>query len=273
MRHKFLSLQYPTEYGYAHDSEAWRGNSPVCRHAVMCQTYGDVHANGNYTQHSHEWNVQLEYMSDYLASLAKALLVELPTLKPDDSRESLMTAVQYDIMRRPVVAAIEFCANIVFKNTAATLDCSASYQREAKTRYYSASERKVSASPAKEHDKRYTQVESWNDGSPKAVYRILIPEWADALQKYAYVDAIRTWFLAQEPSRGHYVDSVAEFLEWPEYKDRTKAGDLRHAYDACYALCESWRFRCNAESALSNIRVPEPKPEPVQSLETSEVAE
>jgi hypothetical protein len=252
MRVKFVSLKEPSKYGYIYDSEAWDTNTRFClsRHFQQCETYGDVHENGNYTQHSPEWTVQADFLADYLASLATYILAH-----PGEETDKLIHHVSYEITRRPSDESIAFAASVVFKPKSDTEPW------EKHKRWFSLEEKKISSSDAKRHDKRYVEVERQHDGKPDSIYRILIPEYADGLQFYSYADAIRDWCQAGKgDERPYFYGHTAQFLKWFD-EDAQRAAELRYAYKACLELCRAHAARCEAECMLHNLHWPEVKAE------------
>lgn len=244
MFRKFASIAHGKQHGYAYDSQAWDARAPIESHFRMFDTYGD-----GLVQHSPDYSVQVEYLADYLASLAAAMLTD------DELAQSLV----FTFARRPSVKQIEFAASIVYK-APAEKDWNKS------RRWFSVQEMKVSKAPAKQYDKRYEEVRDIHDGSPSAIYRMVLPEYASGLERYLYADAIREWVLAQDGS-GMYMPMTAEFLKWTD--DRDKARQLRDAVDACKHITESYRLRAASESAIENFkrqiqpkeaRAPEPEP-------------
>ncbi len=226
MRTKFQSLQYPEKYGYVFDSEAWRGGE-IESTFQMFETCGD-----GLIQHSHEWAITRDFVADYMASLGTAMLAD----------SELVEKLAWKLTRTPRIEDILFCAGVKWKESDGQYN---------KRRFYSVSERKVSGAAAKEHDKRYTQIEPWNDGSPEAIYRMLRPEHNDGLGDYLYADTIRQWVLTQD---NLYMDMAPEFLKWWDHKRRDESRDLRNAVDACVALVDARQRRCDAESVLDGMR-------------------
>src|SRR5664279_1332330 len=98
---KFASIAYPEKYGYIFDSEGYstRENA-VHSHFKMFETYND-----GMTQHSGDWCVTSEYIADYLASAAQAMLTD----------DELAQNMAYSIWRRPDVKEIAFAASIEYK--------------------------------------------------------------------------------------------------------------------------------------------------------------
>jgi hypothetical protein len=245
---RFASIGHPQEFGYSFDSEAWDSKAPIESHFRVFHNYGD-----GLTAHSPDWSVQLEQLPDYLASLAQAMLAD----------DELAQNLYYTIWRRPDAKRIAWASTVIYK---------APKEGEyGKRRYFSAKEMKVSASPAKEHDKRYEEIRDIHDGSAKSIFRILIPEYADGLEKYATAEAIRDWLMEHDG----YMELAAEFLKWFN-GDREKARQLRDAYDACRHITESYRLRCATVSARENykrqITPREPEAPAAEPAAESEVA-
>lgn len=224
---RFASLAHSDQFAYAFDSQAWDAKSPIDCNFRQYFTYGD-----GLTAHSDNWSIQIEFMADYLASLAEAMLAD----------EELAMELAHKFSRRPSVKQIEFAASIVYKE-AAPQDWLKS------RRWFSVKEMKITKSPAKEHDKRYTEVSSVHDGSPDSIFRILVSEYADGLEKYQDAEAIRDWVLEQD---GMYMGMAAEFLKW--FDDREKARALRDAFDACKQITESYRLRHSTMAHLANYK-------------------
>ena len=193
--------------------------------------------------------MQVEYLADYLASLAEAMLTDA----------ELSHELFFTIHQRPDAKHIAWAASVIYK---APKDG----EYTSKRRYFSATQMKVSSSPSKQYDKRYEELREIHDGSPNSIYRILLPEYADGLQKYIYASAIRDWLLEQE---GGYMELPAEFLKW--FDDRNKSLRLRDAYEACKNITESCRLRANVESSLANYkRSVQPKePEPAAAADAA----
>ena len=253
MRVKFASLKEPAKYGYVYDSEAWDTNTRFClpRHFQQFETYND-----GLCQHSGEWTVQVDFLADYLASLATYLMAN-----SGEENDKLLQHVSYDITRRPADASIAFAASVKFKSAVRPDGEATGYEKH--RRWFSVDEKKVSASESKRYDKRYTEVEKQHDGSPDAIYRMLIPEYADGLEFYAYADAIRDWCHADpDHGRPYFYGHTAQFLKWFD-GDAHKAGELRYAYKACLHLARAYQERSESECMLYKLHWP-PKPVEVQ---------
>jgi hypothetical protein len=240
MLRRFASAYNPTTHAFSYDSETWTSKAEVNSSFRMYQTYSD-----GICQHSGDWSITKEFLLDYLASAAVYMLAH-----PED--EEMIQHITQCVMRRPADKSIAFAHSVVFKE---------SDKRWDKRRYYSMTLEKITASRNAEHDKRYSEISEWLDGTPKAIFRMLIPDYAGALQHYAYADAIREWTLAMEKDDGMYMGLPATFLEWPEYKESDKARNLRYAYNSCRSICESYRLRCSAQTDISNLHIPKAEAE------------
>lgn len=234
MFRKFASIGNPDTMGYSFDTEQWSGNAPIHTAFRAYQTYGD-----GLTQHSGDWPITSEQFADYMVSLAQAMLAD----------QELAEHLHFTIARAPNRKAIEFAASIVFKPAGGEGDVSGCYRREKKARYFSMEERKVTASDAKQYDKRYQKVESWCDGSPYAIYRMLLPEHANGLERYQWAHAIHEWICSTD---GLYMELPARFIKWTE--DNDTARKMRDAFEAAAHVVESVRLRNAAESEIVNVK-------------------
>lgn len=244
MLRKFASLAYPTKYGYAYDTDAYDYKAPIDGHFRMFETYGD-----GLTQHSGDWSITQEYLTDYLGSLADVLIND----------EELLQRVSFQLSQRPSVEQIEFAASVVYQAPKDGV--------YGKTRYFSVSELKISSSSSKRHDKRYEEIRDIHDGTADSIYRILIPEYAHGLQYYLYATAIRDWVLAGgNKEKRPIMQLPGVFLNW--FSDNDSARKLRDTYEACYALIQSHYQKNQAFSHLENYKRSLPKPEPTAAPET-----
>lgn len=235
MYRKFKSIAH-NEFAYAFDTSASDFKAPIEDKFRQFYTYGD-----GLTAHSEAWSVQLEFLTDYLASLAIAM----------QNDEELAQAVRYIVWRQPSVRQIEFAASIIYK---APPD---GERWTAKTKYFSLKEMKVSSSPSKAYDKRYTAVTENHDGTPMSMYRILVPDYADGLEKFNIASALHAWCVDSDYGRDRpWMEYPALFLGW--FKDdpeaHEKARRLRDALDACRAITESYRLRSVTNSHVENYK-------------------
>ncbi len=239
MYRKFLSLGNSKELGYAFDSQAFDMKAPMHDHFRAFHTYGD-----GAVQHSPDWAVTFEQLSDYLASLAEVMQTD----------EELLDSAKYALGRRPSTKAIEFAASVIWKAAKDT-------DKVWRPKYFSVTEMKISSSSEKRHDKRYQEITDVHDGTPGAIFRVLIPEHSDGIEKYSYASAIRDWVLEGD-NRG-YMQLPGLFLKWS--KDQQDAQKLRDAYEACWNLVQAYQYRHMAIGHLENYKRHLPPPDVAKS--------
>lgn len=181
MYRKFKSLTND-QFGYSFDTttSSYSSTGVIESKFRMFHTYGD-----RMIQHSGDWPVAVEHLADYLVALATDLL--------EYDNEDYYREVSYCVTDVPRYGAIEFAASVVFKE---------SDKDWTKRRYVSMGEQKMGTRKAKEHDKRYIEIEPWMDGFATAIYRLVLPEYSDGLRKYCYARAIREW-ASQDQSKAH----------------------------------------------------------------------
>lgn len=223
MKLTFPSIAHSSKYGYAYDSSAWSGTETNSSFR-MFETMGD-----GLTQHSNDWGVTFEYLSDYLQSLGAAML----------SNDELTTAVSYVVLRKPDTEKIEFAASVVWKD---------SDQHWEKRRYYSIKLQKVGGR-AKEHDKRFTEITKYQDGSRSSILKLVTSEYADGFERFQNAEAVRLW-------AGEQKKHVEVGEGWPEWFDGEwrKNNAVRGAMELCRALAEAKQHRERAESILEHYR-------------------
>lgn len=241
MRVKFKSFKQPDKYGYSYDTDAWDTRAQVSASFQQFQTFGD-----GLTQHSREYPITRDYMGDYLASLAVAMQTD----------SELVNAVSYTLTSGPRAGYIAFAASVIYKDS----------DQWDKPRWFSLSEKKITTSKAKEHDKRYQRVQKEHDGSPEAIYSMVRAENCyNALGEYIYADAVRRWVFAQPSTAPHrHMDFPPIFLKWWEHKAegstdgwhsvRDECRFIQNALDICRNLIEAARLRGAAESVMSSLR-------------------
>lgn len=238
MYRKFKSIMNAETMGFTYNSEAWTasGSPAIDGRMRAYQTYGD-----GLTQHSGDWTITVDQLADYMASMAAAML---------DDRE-LAEYCMYSLAGGPGRKQIEFAASIVFKAADDQERFSACYRREKKPRYYSISEMKLTSAD-KQYDKRFKLVDSFCDGTPKAIYNMLLPEYAGGLERYQWANAIHSWACSTD---GMYMELPARFLGWAKGDDaQEEARVMRYAFQAVLDVLESVRLRGAAESELANVR-------------------
>jgi hypothetical protein len=234
---KFASISHSNKIGYCIDGNSrfsdYRENAFLRRDFRMFDTYGD-----GLVQHSPDIPVSEEYAIDFLESLAAALL--------DDDQ------LAYDLVHKfndgLHTDGIKFAAGLVYNE--------AKDAWPNKLRYFSVSERKVTRSESKRHDKRYTELRSWHDGTPQATFNMLTTEYADGLTRWQQVNTIREWYgQAIERNDIDWVrtEPAAVFLKWFKGSEEL-ARDFHNAFDACKDICESVRLRRSVEQHVKYHR-------------------
>jgi len=206
----------------------------------MFEHYGDVHANGNVTQHSGDWAITREFMADYLASLAQVLIKD----------DELTQAIAYTFKGpMPKDDLIEFCSSVRYKTPKDPLAW-------VKPQYYSVKERKVSASDKFQHDKRYERVEEWNTGLSEAIMRMLATEYQDGIEVYARAWAIADW-VSRHKETDVWIGKPGLFLKWFDNvvsdKKHAFAETLNDAFEAVIAVIDAYSARCQAERQVEGI--------------------
>jgi len=243
IRRVFASIEHPDKYGYVFDSDAWE-TGRIDRYNLnykfrMFETYGH-----GLVQHSSDWPVQPEFLTDYLFSLAELLLAE--GLGNYDEERTLGDAVHYIVNDRPSEKQIAFARSIVWKEPEEG-------KPYLKTRYYSVKERKVTTNPEKRHDKRYQEVTRADDGSPAAIKRMLISEYADGFEHYCYASAIHEWCHAGTNADNRpWADLPAVQMNWCE--DRDKARRMKDAYEAVREIVNGFQQLESARRTLKYHR-------------------
>jgi hypothetical protein len=145
VRFTFASIGNPSKYGYAYDTEDFDTRDRINSFFRMFETYGD-----GLIQHSHDWSIGPEHLADYLVSLAAHLVEHM----------DLVSGIGMSFRNRQPVQTLDFAIDL--------------RHNPAKYQWYSIDERKVSANGNKyRHDRRYEVLESWVDGTPQHVLRLL----------------------------------------------------------------------------------------------------
>jgi hypothetical protein len=221
MKFNFPSIAHSSKYGYSYDSSAWNGTETNSSFRIY-ETYGD-----GLCQHSGDWCVTLEYLADYLASLATAML----------PNEELTREVLYVVTRHPDRDKIDFAASVVWKE---------SDNDYGKRRYYSIGERKIKGRAA-QYDTRYKEINKYQDGSRASIFGVLVSDYADGLERFQIWDAIRDWAGEQKKD----VPTGERAPEWfpGEY---AKLSRLRRSLAACRYIAQAYQLRLDAESNLEH---------------------
>ena len=243
MQVRFLSLNHPLETGYLIDSNpeyVYGAAKSAVSWARKYDTYGDT-----ITQHSGNQILQVCDMEDFFASLATYLMSGGE--EGADRREHMeMVADCWPRNSEISSERIIFLAGL--------------RQKDDKKTYYSSIDNKVSGSEGKRHDKRWSEVPDWADGSPAAVYRLAFDtegrDHRDNLTRYALYDEMRDTIGSR---LGYYGQHSVSWLYGGEEDD--KAGQRLHfsqAFESVDLLVQAERkaksARRSLECYLSNTR-------------------
>ena len=222
----FASLAHPSKYGYAFDTSAYSSSCETHYYFRQFETYGD-----GLIQHSGDWGVTFEYLADYCASLAEAML----------SNPDLVKAAGYAFRSNVDSDTLEFAASVVY-------DEKRDAWHSSKRRYVSMALRKIGGE-SKRHDKRFEEVNRYMDGSCASMMRLICGEYTLGFDRYLYSLAVESWASRQKKHPG--------FGEvWHTYfnGDWTKNNTLRRSVDACRSLVEAMDKRAAAEDWLSGYK-------------------
>lgn len=222
----FPSIEFPdkrfTWWESCYDSPLYsslNGNRyTLDEHAGQYETYGHDDC-----QHSHEGGVARDQWVDYLTSLG-AYLVE----HPNDAEYVASNWPHAENMKQVQLA-------IGLK-----------YKGEGKRQYFNLEECKVSTSDSKRHDKRWEMVNSYHDGSLKAVYCVLVKEWYGQLQRFSLVSAIMDEI--NKESHRYWWGDAFELLG---YEDDHRCNNMHCAYNIVDYAVQSWRTLEQAKRQLS----------------------
>jgi hypothetical protein len=220
---KFPSIAH-SKYGYSFDTSAWASHSETSGYFQQFETFGD-----GLIQHSGSWSVTFDFLTDYLASIAEAML----------SNPELIAAVGSMFREYPNVETIAFAASVVWRE---------SDNEWTKRRYYSRSLQKI-GNRKKEHDKRYQEITHFQDGSCASMLRLILSDYSGGLERYIASETVRLWAHSQKVHPGYGEG-------WPEYfgGDWAKNNALRGALEGCRAIVESVRLREVAVGSVENYR-------------------
>ncbi len=238
MHKRFASIAQPEKYGFAYDnSYEFNKKGSVNPDFRVYQTYGD-----GLTQHSGDWGITPEYFTDFMWSLAEAMLQD----------DELTEKIRFTLERGPSREELNFAATVIFK----ARDEGSSYEK--KTRYFSMDELKISTSPSKQFDTRYKELKSWCDGSPEAMFRILRPnEYASGLEHFQVAHAINKWTF-QPGNTLSCIGYAGEMVGWCADSDysskRDNARKMRDAFDCAHNVATAMHHKLAAEQELKYLR-------------------
>lgn len=233
-RYIFPSLQHKGHAYALHTNSmdlwdaAYRARSPLWLRAGMFQTFGD-----GLTQHGYETVVPGLHFEDFCGSLAKYL--QETEFSAEDREGFASYMFRFDM---PSARRIEFALGVK--------------HNPKKTAWYSLQEMKVSSADSKRHDKRWTEVPAWADGSIASVYRLLHNRegMTELLPSFAVYSYIRSYVSDRTEQYG---ESATEFF-------KIEGTDVHQAFDALRLTLESFGTLGQARRALachvSNVTQP-----------------
>lgn len=222
---KFASLAHPAKYGYAFDTSAYSSNCETHYYFRQFETYGD-----GLVQHSGDWGVTFEYLADYCASLAAAML---------DNPELVAAAGYVFGSDSDDAANIAFAAGVAWRE---------SDNGYTKRRYVSIDLRKMGGD-SKRYDKRFVEVNRHMDGSCASIMRLICKDYIRGFDYWMKSEAVRVWASSQKTHPGYGEG-------WREYfnGDWHKTNSLRRSVAAVRSLTEAARLRSCAEDWLSGYK-------------------
>ena len=225
MIYRFPSIAQPESIGFAFNTQVSFTNEQTSGYFRAYKTFGDGE-----TQHSGDWSVGTDALADYLTSLTQAML------KDDALALSAVSALTME----PSLAAIQFAASLICKPS----DLDGGIKR----RFWSLEQLRVSSSASKQHDKRYVAFAEWMDGSPKAILRILTPDYASPFLSYCYVEAVRNWILDQSLN----MELPGLYIGW--FAEHHFARQLHAAYTMGRSAAQAAQYRDAAQVQLDCYR-------------------
>ncbi len=235
MLKKFASIANSAQYGYAYDSEKWEmsGKSFLATSFRMFQTMGD-----GLIQHSGDWPVTEEYATDFMFSLAAAMLED----------PEFCDAVGYTVNRGTCDEDIKFAASLVYKAEKDSV--------YGKHRYFSMELRKVTRDQEKQHDNRYKELREYHTGTPEIICGMVTPEYADGLMRWNCAAQVRRWCSENQKA---FMEMPAVHLQWFKDADRQsnqydRARQFRDSVEACKAAYQIVQARQLATDHLQNYQ-------------------
>ena len=206
MQFRFSSIEAPEQRAYVFDSSVSfdRSNlySPVDPSLMFYSTHGD-----GMIAHSPNFPISVEMICDYCYSLAEFLL----------QHQELAETVYWHFDSPADETAIGFASKVIYKPD--------------KERWFSLSERKISASESKRYDRRYERIPKWADGSYESIVRILRQDYYSPLKAFVMELAVYDWF-----TRHGCVGTLPCFDPQADWDLRSKqVAAVRTVQDVCKA--------------------------------------
>jgi hypothetical protein len=219
LTHRFPSLTAPEKRAYVYDTaycDSIGRFHAVNEHMRFYETYGD-----GMTQHSPSVSIPVEMMTDYLFSLASAMLAD----------KELRDAANYAIRAGMASDAdLEFAFSVKWK--------------EGKDRWYSRQERKVSAHAEKRHDKRYELVTEHFKGDIDSAFRVMWRDYYRGMESFALMYSVLKYAERMEKTG---FGCVATHLKWELGDDRYS---LDRAFECCWSLIQAYDHIDHAERGV-----------------------
>jgi len=220
---KFASVAHPQKYGYAFDRSVWSVKSTETnQYFRQFETYGD-----GLTQHSGDWNVTFDFLTDYLASLAVAMM----------ANDELARTAAYSLRHDTTADRIAFAASVVWRESDRSWE---------KRRYYSMTLLKM-GTRTKEHDKRFEEIRDSADGSRASIFRLVNTSYASMFDSFQMAEAVKSWADAQ-PKYVQIGEGFPEFFGG----DYAKNSQLRSALQCCRYVVEAVERREWAQGSIDN---------------------
>jgi hypothetical protein len=222
MFQRFLSICRP-EIGYSLETGRFETafGRPIARWAFEYKTFGD-----GLTVHCHPYAVQVENIQDFLVSLAGFLLEP----RNEEEHDTLFDGLITNWPRKTDRALLAFAHSVRYE--------------ENKRRFYSRTDRKISAAESKRHDRRWEQIPSWADGSIVSMARVLSGDVG-----LAVIPSYRLYrdcheYLREDPDRPWGGRRPEEIL----VIDR----DVEYGFDAVSELLDAWEGLARASRIVKN---------------------
>lgn len=225
----FRSLHNPAIAYTVHNSstDLWDSHYRN-RHGALASWAGQFDVYNDFpVQHSHEICAPKSAFCDYCVSLADAAT-------KDESMRRELGAKFYVVGRLLINERAE--RRLVFFQGLR--------YKESKVQYYNAADCKVSAAPAKRHDKRWHEVPSWADGSVEACHRFMVGEGADFLESFALYSWIRDRVALLTD---HYAEHPAEYFKLDQ-------ATRSHVHGAFAALISTITSAQELENAARQVK-------------------
>lgn len=226
---RFASINHADKIAYEFDADHWdyrnRGYG-VADFLRQYDTYGD-----GMTAHSPSYSVAKENFADVCASLAKHIA-------EGNCTDEQLKKLSWKVCEEYKASEFEFFAKL-------------KYNADGKKQYVNLTEKKKSTADSKRHDKRWTEVVEWMNGSVDAIYALVcqrhgISEFIN--QFHAYLQ-VQEWCGTQDIHTGKEVAEYFEIHGGDRWNDRKRN---KLAFQALQAVVEQYRKKKEAENAIGD---------------------